>query len=116
MLALATLALSYVAPPPRTIAAVTTHVAATGETGDAFIRPTDLHVFASDPSALPTNGGAVAVSNTNGTVEDYTMSFGPLVTSSGSGPWGTRNITAVMTTTKDGTCLLYTSPSPRDRG
>ena len=75
MLALATLALSYAAPPPRAAAAVTTHVAATGEPGDAFIHPSDLHVFASDPSALPTTGGAVSVSNTNGTVKEYTMSL-----------------------------------------
>ena len=107
MLALATLALSYAAPPPRAAAAVTTHVAATGEPGDAFIHPRDIHVFASDPSACQPAGCTIFVSNTNGTVEEYYMFFGLLVTSPGS-TLGKRNITAVMTTTKDRTTHTYT--------
>ena len=108
MLSLATLAFSYAAPPPRAAGPLATHVAATGEPGDAFIHPRDIHLFASDPGALPTMGNVpVFVSNSNYTVKEYTMIFGPLVTSSGS-TLGKRNITAVMTTTKDGTMHTYT--------
>jgi hypothetical protein len=83
-----------------------THVADTGETGDDFIRPRDIHVFASDPKDLGLQGGTIAVTNTNGTVNDYEMSFGPMDHETRT--FGMRNISATLTTSSSNKTHTYT--------
>jgi hypothetical protein len=78
----------------------TYHIPDTGEAGDDFLRPRDIHIFASDPGSCGSSC-VIAVTNTNGTVKDYQMSFGPLVRFE-------RNISAPMTTTKDSKTHTYT--------
>ena len=77
---------------------ITMHVGDTGQPGDEFIRPRDVHILATDPGELPaSSSGTVAVTVVNGTVKSYQLSLGPLVTP-GSGLSPYRNITAPMTT------------------